>query len=108
MKLWVRYFFILIKIIAFEDLLKQKETIDLVIPRGGEGLIRYVTEHSQIPVIQHYKGVCHLYVDKLADITKAVDILVNGKTQRPSACNSFETLLVHKDIAEQFLIEYLA
>ena len=90
---------------VIEDLLKQKETIDLVIPRGGEGLIRYVTEHSQIPVIQHYKGVCHLYVDKLADITKAIDILVNGKTQRPSACNAFETLLVHKDIAEQFLVE---
>ncbi len=86
-----------------EQLLKQKDTIDLVIPRGGEGLIRYVSENSLIPVIQHYKGVCHLYVDKYADLTKAVNILVNGKTQKPSACNAFETFLVHKDVAEQFL-----
>ena len=86
-----------------EQLLKQKETIDLVIPRGGEGLIRYVSENSQIPVIQHFKGVCHLYVDKYADLNKAVNILVNGKTQKPSACNAFETFLVHQDIAEQFL-----
>lgn len=88
---------------VIEQLLKQKETIDLVIPRGGEGLIRYVTEHSQIPVIQHFKGVCHLFIDKSADLTKAVNILVNGKTQKPSACNAFETLLVHQDISEQFL-----
>jgi len=86
-----------------EQLLKQKDTIDLVIPRGGEGLIRYVTEHSQIPVIQHFKGVCHLFIDKSADLTKAVNILVNGKTQKPSACNAFETLLVHQDISAQFL-----
>jgi len=88
---------------VIEQLLKQRETIDLVIPRGGEGLIRYVTEHSQIPVIQHFKGVCHLFIDKYADMTKAVNILVNGKTQRPSACNSLETVLVHKDIAKEFL-----
>jgi len=88
---------------VIEQLLKQRESIDLVIPRGGEGLIRYVTEHSQIPVIQHYKGVCHLFIDKYADLTKAVNILVNGKTQKPSACNAFETVLVHQDIAEQFL-----
>lgn len=88
---------------VIEELLQQKETIDLVIPRGGEGLIRYVTEHSQIPVIQHYKGVCHLFIDKSADLTKAVNILVNGKTQKPSACNAFETLLVHQDISAQFL-----
>ncbi|MDG1750061.1 MAG: glutamate-5-semialdehyde dehydrogenase [Thalassotalea sp.] len=85
------------------ELLKQRDSIDLVIPRGGEGLIRYVTENSQIPVIQHFKGVCHLYIDKYADLTKAVNILVNGKTQRPSACNSLETLLVHQDIAAEFL-----
>lgn len=84
-------------------LLKQRDYIDLVIPRGGEGLIRYVTENSQIPVIQHFKGVCHLYVDKFADLAKAENILVNGKTQRPSACNSLETLLVHKDVAAEFL-----
>ncbi|NQZ81140.1 MAG: glutamate-5-semialdehyde dehydrogenase [Colwellia sp.] len=89
--------------VVIEQLLKQRESIDLVIPRGGEGLIRYVTENSQIPVIQHFKGVCHLFVDKYADLTKAIDILVNGKTQRPSACNSFETVLVHQDIAAQFL-----
>lgn len=88
---------------VIEQLLKQKDTIDLVIPRGGEGLIRYVTEHSQIPVIQHFKGVCHLFIDKSADLTKAVNILVNGKTQKPSACNAFETLLVHQDISAEFL-----
>lgn len=87
---------------VIEQLLKQRDYIDLVIPRGGEGLIRYVTENSQIPVIQHFKGVCHLYVDKFADLNKALAILVNGKTQRPSACNSLETLLVHQDIAKQF------
>lgn len=84
-------------------LLTLNQDIDLVIPRGGEGLIRYVSDNSRIPVIQHFKGVCHLYVDKYADINKAVNILVNGKTQRPSACNSLETLLVHQDIAEEFL-----
>jgi len=88
---------------VIETLLKQKDTIDLVIPRGGEGLIRYVSENSQIPVIQHFKGVCHLYVDKYADLDKAVNILVNGKTQKPSACNAFETFLVHQDISEKFL-----
>jgi glutamate-5-semialdehyde dehydrogenase len=88
---------------VIEDLLKQRDTIDLVIPRGGEGLIRYVTENSQIPVIQHFKGVCHLFIDKFADLNKAENILVNGKTQRPSACNAIETVLIHKDIAEQFL-----
>lgn len=88
---------------VIEDLLQQSETIDLVIPRGGEGLIRYVSENSRIPVIQHYKGVCHLYIDKYANLDKAVDILVNGKTQKPSACNAFETVLVHGDISANFL-----
>jgi len=86
-----------------EQLLQQSDTIDLVIPRGGEGLIRYVSENSRIPVIQHYKGVCHLYIDKYADLDKAIDILVNGKTQKPSACNAFETVLVHGDISASFL-----
>lgn len=85
------------------ELLKQRKHIDVVIPRGGEGLISYVTEHSQIPVIQHFKGVCHLFIDKYADLSKAINILVNGKTQRPSACNAIETLLVHQDIAAEFL-----
>jgi|MDSY01.1.fsa_nt_gb glutamate-5-semialdehyde dehydrogenase len=88
---------------VIETLLQQSETIDLVIPRGGEGLIRYVSDNSRIPVIQHYKGVCHLYVDKYADLNKAIAILVNGKTQKPSACNAFETVLIHADISDQFL-----
>jgi len=88
---------------VIEQLLQQRESIDLVIPRGGEGLIRYVTEHSHIPVIQHFKGVCHLYIDEFADLKKALNILVNGKTQRPSACNAIETLLIHQDIADKFL-----
>lgn len=88
---------------VIELLLKQRESIDLVIPRGGEGLIRYVTEHSQIPVIQHFKGVCHLFIDKFADNDKALNILVNGKTQRPSACNALETLLVHVAKADEIL-----
>ena len=88
---------------VIELLLKQRQSIDLVIPRGGEGLIRYVTEHSQIPVIQHFKGVCHLFIDKYADLNKAINILVNGKTQRPSACNALETVLVHADVATELL-----
>ena len=74
-----------------------------MIPRGGEGLIRYVTEHSQIPVIQHFKGVCHLYVDKDADLDKALAILLNGKTQRTGVCNALEGLVVHQAIAGDFL-----
>ncbi|WP_394173689.1 glutamate-5-semialdehyde dehydrogenase [Thalassotalea litorea] len=85
------------------ELLTLNEYIDLVIPRGGEALIRYVSDNSRIPVIQHYKGVCHLYIDNDADLGQAIEILVNGKTQRPSACNAIETLLVHSDIADTFL-----
>ncbi len=85
------------------QLLKQDKYIDLVIPRGGEGLIHFVSDNSKIPVIQHYKGVCHLYVDKDADQDKALDILINGKTQRTGVCNALEGLLVHKDIADDFL-----
>lgn len=85
------------------ELLTLKQYIDLVIPRGGEGLINFVSENSKIPVIQHYKGVCHLYVDKDADLEKALNILENGKTQRPGVCNALEGLVVHKDIAERFL-----
>ena len=84
-------------------LLKQDQYIDLVIPRGGEGLIRFVTEHSRIPVIQHYKGVCHLYVDQSADLTMALGLLLNGKVQRPGVCNALEGLLVHQAIAADFL-----
>jgi len=85
------------------EMLTLSESIDLVIPRGGEGLIRFVTKNSQIPVIQHFKGVCHLYVDKHADLNKALPILLNGKVQRPGVCNSLETLVVHQDVAEKFL-----
>ncbi|EGM76729.1 gamma-glutamyl phosphate reductase [Rheinheimera sp. A13L] len=85
------------------ELLQQKDSVDLVIPRGGEGLIHFVSDHSKIPVIQHYKGICHLYVDKAADLDKAMALLLNGKTQRPGVCNSLETLLVHQAIAPEFL-----
>lgn len=85
------------------DLLTLSDEIDLLIPRGGEALIRHVTKHSRIPVIQHFKGVCHLYVDEFADQHKAMDILLNGKTQRPGVCNALETLLVHQSVASEFL-----
>jgi len=88
---------------AVEILLKQDSLIDVVIPRGGEGLIRYVAENSSIPVIKHYKGVCHLYVDKDADFKMAMDIMLNAKVQRPGVCNAIEKMLVHKDIAHRFL-----
>ncbi|XOV80501.1 MAG: glutamate-5-semialdehyde dehydrogenase [Aestuariibacter sp.] len=85
------------------QMLMLNEEIDLVIPRGGEGLIRYVSTHSRIPVIQHFKGVCHLYVAQDADLTKALNILENGKTQRTGVCNALETLLVDASIAPTFL-----
>ncbi|WP_183961173.1 glutamate-5-semialdehyde dehydrogenase [Chiayiivirga flava] len=88
---------------AMLALLQQGDSIDLVIPRGGEGLIRFVTEHARMPVIKHYKGVCHLYVDADADLAVALPLLIDGKRSRPSACNSIETLLVHADIAATFL-----
>jgi glutamate-5-semialdehyde dehydrogenase len=88
---------------AVEELLKLNNDIDLVIPRGGEGLIRRVAEHSRIPVIKHYKGVCHVFVDAKADLKKAEAIAVNAKTQNPSVCNAMETLLVHESIASKFL-----
>lgn len=88
---------------AVEILLKQNEYIDLVIPRGGEDLMRTVAELSLIPVIKHYKGVCHLYVDKYADFKMAIDIAINAKTERPGVCNAIEKLLVHKGIAQKFL-----
>jgi glutamate-5-semialdehyde dehydrogenase len=88
---------------VMSELLKAKDNIDLVIPRGGEGLINYVSEHSRIPVIQHFKGVCHLYVDKDADLDKALNILINGKTSRYGVCNALEGLVVHQLIADKFL-----
>ncbi|AFM23811.1 glutamate-5-semialdehyde dehydrogenase [Desulfomonile tiedjei] len=88
---------------AILHMLKLEELIDLIIPRGGEELIRFVAANSRIPVIKHYKGVCHLYVDKEADLEMAVKLTVNSKAQRPGVCNALETLLVHKDIAARFL-----
>ncbi len=85
------------------ELMQQREYIDLIIPRGGEGLINFVTENSKVPVIQHFKGVCHLYVDKDADVEMALNLLLNGKTQRTGVCNALEGLIVHQDIAERFL-----
>lgn len=88
---------------AVNVLLSQEEYIDLIIPRGGEGLIRFVAENSRIPVLKHYKGVCHVFVDGVADLDMAVNIVINGKCQRPGVCNALETLLVHQDIAAAFL-----
>ncbi|GAP74552.1 MULTISPECIES: glutamate-5-semialdehyde dehydrogenase [Pseudoalteromonas] len=85
------------------DLMQQRDTIDLIIPRGGEGLINFVTENSTVPVIQHFKGVCHLYVDKDADLDVAMNLLLNGKTQRTGVCNALEGLVVHQEVAEAFL-----
>ncbi|MGO4220741.1 glutamate-5-semialdehyde dehydrogenase [Lysobacter sp. TAF61] len=85
------------------ELLQLSDLIDLAIPRGGESLIRFVAEHARVPVIKHYKGVCHLYVDRQADVGKALDLLVDGKASRPGVCNALETLLVHRDIAADFM-----
>ena len=88
---------------AVNVLLSLDEYIDLIIPRGGEGLIRFVAENSRIPVLKHFKGVCHVFVDGDADLDMAVNIVMNGKCQRPGVCNALETLLVHQDIAAAFL-----
>jgi glutamate-5-semialdehyde dehydrogenase len=88
---------------ALDFLLEQEGRIDLVIPRGGEKLIRRVVEKSRVPVIKHYRGICHVYVDKKADLEKAVAITLNAKLQRPGVCNAMETLLVHQNIAQKFL-----
>lgn len=88
---------------AINILLRLEDDIDLVIPRGGEGLIRFVAENSRIPVLKHYKGVCHLYVDKDADLEKAIPLIINGKTQRPGVCNALEGILIHKDVAAEFV-----
>ena len=85
------------------EMLKQEEFIDLIIPRGGESLIRFVVENSRIPVIKHYKGVCHIFVDESADFDMAERIIVNSKTQRPGVCNALETLLIHRSVAAAFI-----
>ncbi len=88
---------------AVMEMLKLEGIIDLIIPRGGEGLIRTVTENSRIPVLKHYKGVCHVFVDRDADLDMAEQICFNAKVQRPGTCNAMETMLVHKKIAKTFL-----
>ncbi|RLB91407.1 MAG: glutamate-5-semialdehyde dehydrogenase [Deltaproteobacteria bacterium] len=88
---------------AVEALLSQDDFIDLIIPRGGESLIRFVANNSTIPVLKHYKGVCHVYVDEDADLKMANEISWNAKVQRPGVCNAMETLLVHEAVAEDFL-----
>ncbi len=84
-------------------LLLQDTYIDLVIPRGGEGLIRFVAEHSRIPVIKHYRGNCHVYVEKTADVQMALSICYNAKVQRPGVCNAAETILIDRELAPSFL-----
>jgi glutamate-5-semialdehyde dehydrogenase len=88
---------------ATTELLKLEEYIDLIIPRGGEGLIRTVTAQSRIPVLKHYKGVCHIFVDQGADLALAENVSLNAKVQRPGVCNAMETLLVHRQAAPKFL-----
>ena len=90
---------------AVNALLKQEEFVDLIIPRGGEGLIRFVVQNSKIPVLKHYKGVCHVYIDASADLNMAQEICFNAKVQRPGVCNAMETLLVHQSVADKFLPE---
>ena len=88
---------------AMLQLLQLTDIVDLAIPRGGEGLIRFVAEHARVPVIKHYKGVCHLYVDRAADLDLALRLLLDGKASRPGVCNALETLLVHAEVAADFL-----
>ena len=88
---------------AVRELLQLDQYIDVVIPRGGEGLIRFVAENARMPVIKHYKGVCHVFVDEFADLEKAWNICFNAKVQRPGVCNAMETMLVHSKIADAFL-----
>lgn len=88
---------------AVNHLLRQEELVDLIIPRGGEGLIRFVAENSRIPVLKHYKGVCHIYVDESADHDMASNVAFNAKVQRPGVCNAMETLLVNRKEAAAFL-----
>lgn len=99
----------IIQLVPFTDregvrLLAQMDRyLDVIVPRGGHALIEAVVEHARMPVIKHYHGVCHVYVDKSADLAMAVQIAVNAKCQRPGVCNAMETLLVHRDVAEKFL-----
>jgi glutamate-5-semialdehyde dehydrogenase len=93
---------------AIADLVKLDDLIDLCIPRGGEGLIRYVADHARVPVIKHYKGVCHIYVHADADLELAAAIIENAKVQRPGVCNAVETVLIDRAIAETFVPKLVA
>jgi glutamate-5-semialdehyde dehydrogenase len=93
---------------AIADLVKLDDLIDLCIPRGGEGLIRYVADHARVPVIKHYKGVCHVYVHAAADLERALAIIENAKVQRPGVCNAVETVLIDRAIAERFVPALIA
>ena len=84
-------------------LIVEDKYVDLIVPRGGEALIKFITQNSSIPVIKHDKGVCHTFIDKDANATKSINIVINAKCQRPSACNSLETLLIHEEIASYIL-----
>jgi len=85
------------------ELIKQDKYVDLIIPRGGEALIKYVSENATVPVVKHDKGLCHVFIDKDANHDKAIQIAINAKVQRPGVCNSMETLLIHKDVAAYIL-----
>jgi glutamate-5-semialdehyde dehydrogenase len=93
---------------AIADLVRLDDLIDLCIPRGGEGLIRYVAEHARVPVIKHYKGVCHVYVHAAADLDQALRIVENAKVQRPGVCNALETLLIDREVAPAFVPRLVA
>jgi glutamate-5-semialdehyde dehydrogenase len=84
-------------------MLRRDDTIDVIVPRGGPGLVRAIAEHSRVPVIRHYEGICHTYVDADADLAMAADIAFNAKVQRPGVCNAMETMLVHESVAREFL-----
>ncbi len=88
---------------ATEAMLRRDDTIDVIVPRGGPGLVRAIAEHSRVPVIRHYEGICHTYVDADADLEMASDIAFNAKVQRPGVCNAMETLLVHDAVAREYL-----
>lgn len=87
------------------ELLKQTSYVDLIIPRGGEGLIQYVCENSKVPVLAHFKGLCHVFIDESANLSDALEMAINAKTHRTGVCNAMETLLIHKSIKKDFLIK---
>ena len=93
---------------SVDELARMNDVLDVIIPRGGEGLIRHIYEIATVPVIAHYKGNCHMFIDESADVSKAVSIAMNAKAQRPGVCNALETLLVHKSVADAFMPEFLS